>query len=100
MSPDPLPLREILVCQAFDKNREVLLYTIILRKGLHFELLSTIQSDHAALLTDENTLKLLEGKFQLPVRVLLGSNGAFLGVKTLFAHKKGSPYSLKPSPAP
>jgi len=99
MRPEPVPLREILLCQAADASRQVLLYAVVLRKGLDFELLHLLRGDHVALIGDETTRKRLEGKFQLPVRVLSGSNGSFLGLKTLHARRNNTTYSLKPAPA-
>lgn len=95
MLRNPLPLREILICEALDAENQRLLYLIVLRKGLEFELLGMVRGDHCALMTDETTLLLLEGRFGLPVRVFSDANGAFLGMKTLFARREGSSYSLK-----
>ena len=97
MLRNPLPLREILVCQALDTERQLLLYLIVLRKGLEFELLGTLRGDHCALMTDETTLLLLEGRFGLPVRVLSDANGAFLGMQTVFAQQNGTNFRLKPT---
>lgn len=92
-SPKPLPLREILICEVHALNK--LIYALVRRKGMSFELVALLKGDHCALMTDETTLKLLEGRFQLPVRVFSGTEGAFLGAKTLLAHRNGTSYSLK-----
>jgi len=98
MHPDPLPLREILLCQTLQRDTNTLIYAVVLRKGLNFELLQLLRSRNSALIRDNSTLKLLERRFQLPVRVLLSPNGSFLGLKTLLAQRKGTNYSLKPTP--
>jgi hypothetical protein len=95
VSLEPIPIREVLVCQALDRDRQVLLYALVLRKGLEFELLGIVRGDHTALLTDQTTLELLERRFELPVRVFFGDPGAFLGAQTLLARQKGTNYSLK-----
>lgn len=92
-SRSPLPLREVLICEVYALNK--LIYALVRRKGMSFELLAMVKGDHCALMTDETTLKRLEGRFQLPVRVLSGTEGAFLGGKTLLAHQKRTTYSLK-----
>ena len=89
MQPPSTPLREILVCEATHDELEVLFYVVVLRKGLSFELLHLSRADHCALLTDPTTLKLLERRFKLPVRVLKGANGVFLGAQTLLAERNG-----------
>jgi len=100
MPLNPLPLREILLCQVFRPAPPALLYAVVRRSGLEFELLSFIKGDHAALLPDETVLELLERRFQLPVRVLSGSEGAFLGLKTFLARQNGSSYALRRPPTP
>lgn len=90
MTPPSTHIREILVCEAHDEDSKTLLYVLVLRKGLQFELLDVLGSEHCALLPDSRTLKLLEREFELPVRVLDGPESAFLGAKTLLARKTGA----------
>jgi hypothetical protein len=92
-SRNPLPLREVLICEVWRPN--LLVYALVLRKGSSFKLLGLVKGDHCALMTHENTLLLLERRFELPVQVVSGTEGAFLGAQTLLAHRNGQPYSLK-----
>lgn len=90
MTPPSLPLREILLCEAFHEDSRTLIYAVVLRKGLSFELLDVLRGDPALIARHETTLELLERRFKLPVRVLDGSESAFLGVQTMLAHKNGT----------
>lgn len=90
--PNPIPLREVLLCEA-SQPPDTLLCAIILREGITFTLLDLIRGDHCSLISDPRTLKLLEREFNLPTRVLDGVEGPFLGAKTLLAHKNGTSYS-------
>lgn len=87
-----IPLREVLICEVIYEERIVV--AIVKRSGLEFELIHLLQGDQAALVTDEDTRKRLEGSLNLPSRVLRGDEAAFLGAKTVLAARNGKPFRL------
>lgn len=82
-----LPLRELLICLVAHEKRVV--GVLVRREGMRFEAVATLIDDDAALLSDKRTLEILEGMFELPVRVLDPDNSVFLGRQTFLAQREG-----------
>jgi len=94
-----IPLREVLACEVVYEDRVVVV--LVRREGLKFHLLGSLLDEHAMIIRDEHTLKHLERRFELPIRLLEGDESAFLGVQTLRARREGRDfYQLRVGKAP
>ena len=92
--PSSIPLREVLVCEVIYEDQ--IIAAVVMREGMKFQLVGYLLDDQAALVRDSRTLNVLEKGFELPVRVLEGDEGAFLGVQTARARREGRDfYHLK-----